>query len=136
MFSIHGEFVIKVCGNTMFIDAAGPFNEEMVELYKTEIEFSFKQIKAITWNQVITLNGLSLFIPKAEQELTKSIKIRKSNGLTHCAIVLFNVEGKSLITDQFTRCYQRAEVIIRFFDTMQEAKEWIYILSKKLELNK
>ena len=51
MFSIHGEFEVKVSGDTMFIVAIGTFNEKMVELYETEVEFSSKKIIATTWNQ-------------------------------------------------------------------------------------
>ncbi len=123
-FIEHGLFEVKVEGELLLVDATGPFNEELLIEYENSLEACIQNLEVSKWNQVITLNQLSLFTPEAEQVLTNTLINRRSRGLAACAIVLNDVEGESLIKAQMSRCYNRAGVKHNFITSIHDANKW------------
>lgn len=124
-FAEHGIFEVKVEGNCLFVDATGPFNEELTKHYQSAIEVCIEKLEASSWDQVITLRHLSLFTPEAEAVLINTLVNRKKRGLKNCAVVLIDIEGKSLITHQMHKIYQTAGVKHEFFESIKQAKHWL-----------
>ena len=124
-FAEHGVFEVKVDGSNLFVDATGPFNEELATSYGLAIETCITQLEGKPWNQIIVLHNQSLFTPPAERVLISTLKDRKSRGLVKSAVVLVNCEGRSLITQQMTHVYQVSAIEYCFFDDIESAKDWL-----------
>lgn len=124
-FTEHGIFDVSIEGNTLLVDATGPFNEQLVIRYEKAIEACIKQIEGATWNQIITLRQLSIFTPEAEEMLTQTLIDRRSRGLHTSIVVLLEVEAESLIKLQMGRCYKRAGVKFEFTQSTHHARKLI-----------
>jgi len=127
-FKEHGVFQVHVEAKVLFIDATGPFNEESVKQYNIALESCIKQLEASLWNQIVTFHQMSIFTPKAEELLTKTLIKRRSRGLTCCAAILCDVDFISSVKEQMSRCYLSAGVEHQYFDSMVKAQQWIYCL--------
>ncbi|MCJ8337127.1 MAG: hypothetical protein MJK10_01535 [Pseudomonadales bacterium] len=122
-FKEHGVFEIKTEDKLLLVDGTGPFNEELIEHYSDALESCIHHLETSQWDQILTLHQLSLYTPEAEDLLTKNIIKRKSRGLKFCSIIISDVDFKSLVKEQISRCYTRAGIEHHFFDSMSEAKE-------------
>lgn len=124
-FAEHGVFEVSTDGDKLFVDATGPFNEELANSYGLAIESCIKQLEGKSWSQIIVLHQLSLFTPEAEKVLIDTLVDRKRRGLIKSAVVLINSEGKSLITHQMSHIYQTADIEHGFFNTVEQANDWL-----------
>lgn len=122
-FAEHGEFEVKVEDNILFVDATGPFNEELVKQYEKCLELCIQKLEKAKWNQIISLHKYSLFTPEAEHKLTQTLKNRKERGLVASVVVLHNTEGESLIKAQMSRCYESADIRFEFASSIDDAKK-------------
>lgn len=124
-FAEHGIFEVKIENNSLYVDATGPFNEELTTRYGLAIESCIQRLERANWNQIIVLHKLSLFTPEAANVLINTLIDRKGRGLVKSAVVLLDSEGKSLIVQQMSHIYQTANVDYSFFDSVNEARAWI-----------
>lgn len=124
-FIEHGIFEVKIEDDILFVDATGPFNEELLIKYEKALESCIKNLEASSWNQIIILHENSLFTPDAEQKLTQTLINRKSRGLTASVVVLDGIEGESILKMQMSRCYKYAGVDYEFTTSVYDAKKWI-----------
>lgn len=124
-FQEHGVFEVKIEQGYLLVDATGPFNDEFTKQYQQAIDKCLQQMRSTCWDQIIILRQLSLFTPDAEALLVKTLHTRKQKGLNKSAVVLINIEGKSLITQQLQRIYQSAQVEHAFFTDVEQAKAWL-----------
>ena len=124
-FIEHGVFNIKIISNQLLVDAIGPFNEEVVSLYKATLESCIQELENSQWHQIITLHQTSLFTPEAEYILTKSLVDRKARGLHSCSLITVDVDFESLVKEQMSRCYNNAGVEHQYFESIAKAQTWI-----------
>ena len=124
-FKEHGVFEVKIEGKSLFVDATGPFNEELIIKYERALESCIQSLEVSKWNQIITLHQFSLFTPEAEQALTQSLINRKARGLMASAVVFVNIEGESLIKAQMSHCYNKASVNHEFTSSIDDATIWL-----------
>lgn len=124
-FAEHGIFEVKIESSNLFVNATGPFNKELTKSYSLAIESCIQKLEDNKWNQIIVLHHLSLFTPEAETFLIETLMNRKKRGLVKSAVVLVNIEGKSLITQQMSNIYQTADVEYRFFESIDSAQNWV-----------
>ena len=134
IFKEHGVFKVSVEAKLLFIDATGPFNEESVKYYNKALESCIRQLEASPWNQIVSFHKMSMFTPEAENRLTETLVKRRSRGLIYCAVILADVDFKSSVKEQMSRCYHSAGVEHQYFDSMANAKEWINLSSSSLPL--
>jgi len=132
IFNEHGVFKISVEAKLLFIDATGPFNEESVKHYNKDLESCIVQLEASQWNQIVSFHKMSIFTPEAEGRLTETLIKRRSRGLIACAVILADVDYKSSVKEQLSRCYRSAEVEHQYFDSMAKAQQWIRGLDSSL----
>lgn len=126
LFKEHGVFEVSVEGKLLLVNAKGPFNEQLVNLYQQALETCIATLQQYNnWSQIIVMHHLSLFTPEAEHALINSLIDRKLKGLSFSAVVLVNAEGQSLIEQQMARIYQCAGITFKFFDSVETAKLWI-----------
>ncbi|EPJ49740.1 MAG: hypothetical protein OFPI_22990 [Osedax symbiont Rs2] len=117
-FREHGGFTIQIEPGLLLVDATGPFNDELLKRYNRALESSIQQLEASAWVQIISLHQTSLFTPEAESILTATLIERRSRGLQAGYLILEDVEFRSLVQEQLSRCYNQAGVAHQFFDCM------------------
>lgn len=128
-FSCHGIYEVKVEDGILFVDATGPFNEELINSYRQAIEKCIQIVEAHSWNQIIVLHDMSLFTPEAELALTESLINRKSRKLNASAVVFVDIEGEIIIKQQMSKAYNTAKVQHEYFTSIEEAKIWLQSLN-------
>ncbi len=126
-FSEHGTYRIKVDNNILMVNAKGPFNIETVNRYHNEVLESVEQLaeSGSPWGQVIVLHEESLFTHEASNQLMESNRLRKTKGLSHCAVVLVQPVGIKLIKKQMTGIYRDAGIEMQIFEKIEAAKQWL-----------
>jgi hypothetical protein len=124
-FLEHGVYEVKVVEQSLIVDATGPFNQELALHYQASIESCIRTLESMPWSQLIVLHNLSLFTPDAETVLIETLINRKKRGLTKSAVVLVEIEGKSLVIQQMSHAYSEAGVDFAFFDSIDAAKAWL-----------
>ena len=126
-FQEHGTFTIKRRPGYLYINAKGPFNDELVHAYNCQLKEALEAPAEKPWKQLVILHGLALMIPAAKENFVKSLAYRKQRGLIRSAMVMGDVEAQSLVKTQFAQCYQLAHIEHAFFDREDAALEWLNI---------
>ena len=129
-----GVFEIETEAQLLLVDATGPFNDEVLKHYNKALEACIQQLEDSHWNQIITLHKISLFTPEAENILTQTLIKRRSKGLLAGYLILEDVDFKSLIKGQLSRCYSKAGVEYHFLDSTSEAKKRLTCTPRHLPL--
>lgn len=124
-FEEHGAFKIELVDSLLFVDAQGPFNEELIKRYKADLESKIQALEHASWCQIITLHDMSVFTPEAESALTNTLINRKSRGLIASAVIISDVDYQDLVCSQMSRCYHTARVEHEYFTSLSQAKEWV-----------
>ena len=133
-FKEHGVFEIEIAAKLLLVDATGPFNDEVLKHYNKALEACIQQLEDSHWNQIITLHKISLFTPEAEYILTQTLIKRRSKGLLAGYLILEDVDFKSLIKGQLSRCYSKVGVEYHFLDSTSEAKKRLTCFPRHLPL--
>ncbi|MDM7859888.1 hypothetical protein QTP81_04640 [Alteromonas sp. ASW11-36] len=124
-FASHGSFSIKVINHCMIVDARGPYNKEIVDEYESTMQTAIESLSSRCWGQIICLYGMSMFTPDAERRLAQTVENRKHMGLKASAIILVDVEAKSLVIQQMSSVYERCGVVFQFFECVEQGHAWI-----------
>jgi len=124
-FLEHGSYSIEHHGDFIIVDATGPFNEQSVIKYKNELEIIIQRLNGRKWKQIIIMNDMSIFTPEAERELRETLKLRKNHGLIFSAVVCGSKLYNGLIRGQLSRCYLSLDIAHKFFNDLEEAKQWL-----------
>ena len=132
-FTAHGIFTVETTPKRLLVDAKGPFNLETITQYQKAIESAIHELSTSNWTQVVVLHGMSMLTPDAESQLEQVILYRKKHGMFACAVVLVDVEGKGLVTQQFQGIYDRTQTQCMFTESMVEANMWLDDLQTTLE---
>ena len=124
-FAPHGEYRIVIEDNTLWVEAKGPFNIEIVTNYAADMEQAVKQMGA-PWRQLIVLHQNGLFTPEAIKGMHSTISHRKELGLAASAIVIIDASAKFAIEMQVSGVYDQLQVRHQYFDTEQLARQWLF----------
>lgn len=122
-FSSHRKYDIQVQSNILIVDSTGPFGDSVVAAYNRDLQKCMDILSGAPWGQVIIMHDLSLFTPDGEKLLMESIKARKEKGLIASAVV-FDSEYV-VVKEQIARIYRFMEVKHAFFESKEDAVEWI-----------
>lgn len=124
-FTSHGVFSVKAEKQRLYVDATGPFNEELALEYKHALNACVDALQGTVWDQVIVLHKLSLMTPDAEQVLKQTLLERKSKGLRASAVIIEQGDGRNLVAQQFKRAYDFADIQSEFFENELDAISWL-----------
>jgi len=124
MFNSHGEHTVRFDDGILTVEARGPFNNEQITLYHSQLHSILKRIKT-PWAQLNILHQDCLFTPEGEKNMSENIKMRKDFGLSAIAVV-FVVEGaNSIVEQQLGRMYAQYDIPYACFDNTEEATLWL-----------
>tara|TARA_Y100001968_G_C19146650_1_gene614131 strand:+ start:148 stop:597 length:450 start_codon:yes stop_codon:yes gene_type:complete len=121
----HGEFSLMMNQDVVLINAVGPWNLECIEQFGIDYATSVYSAKTTRWADIIMLQGESLLIPEAEKDLQVRIARAVETGLGHVAVVMCKSEVKTTAKLQMKRLYRNLPAELAFFDTLNEAIDWV-----------
>jgi hypothetical protein len=125
VFESHGRLHLSVDGQFLFINGTGPANVELVQEYQDKIMAFRQKIMHSPWVSLVCFSGLALVSPEAKTMFIKAIKHAKSMNLLATAAVF--VDNEYIDTSQrfWSEIYQEAGISYDFFDSQQNAREWL-----------
>ena len=121
----HGEFSLIMNQDVVLTNAVGPWNLECIEQFGIDYATSVYSAKVSRWADIIMLQGESLLIPEAEKDLQVRIARAVETGLSHVAVVMCKSEVKTTAKLQMKRLYRNLPAELAFFDTLNEAIDWV-----------
>ncbi|MCC2618114.1 hypothetical protein LJ739_17800 [Aestuariibacter halophilus] len=123
-FYEHGEFSLAINDNRLDIDAVGPFNREVIADYDQQLQRFADRMPTSLCKGLLTLHGMSLFTPDAEQALVECL-LRWKRLPWYNAVLIDDVQGKAVLKQQLGRCYDKTGITYAFFDDRNEALHWL-----------
>lgn len=121
----HGEFSLIMNQDVVLTNAVGPWNLECIEQFGIDYATSVYSAKVSKWADIIMLQGESLLVPDAEKDLQVRIARAVETGLSHVAVVMCKSEVKTTAKLQMKRLYRNLPAELAFFDTLNEAIDWV-----------
>ena len=121
----HGEFSLIMNQDVVLTNAVGPWNLECIEQFGIDYATSVYSAKVSRWADIIMLQGESLLVPDAEKDLQVRIARAVETGLSHVAVVMCKSEVKTTAKLQMKRLYRNLPAELAFFDTLNEAIDWV-----------
>lgn len=121
----HGEFSLIMNQDVVLTNAVGPWNLECIEQFGIDYATSVYSAKVSKWADIIMLQGESLLVPDAEKDLQVRIARAVETGLSHIAVVMCKSEVKTTAKLQMKRLYRNLPAELAFFDTLNEAIDWV-----------
>lgn len=123
-FEPHGSFTLYVEDNILFVDATGPFNEEIALLYLSQ--YRDIMLKFQPKAQISILRGSCVFNREIEEHLRKLHEWNFERGLNIEAMVLDTDKSEHLLfKKQLERTRINTNAPYRLFDTQDEALDWV-----------
>ena len=121
----HGEFSLIMNQDVVLTNAVDPWNLECIEQFGIDYATSVYSAKVSRWADIIMLQGESLLVPDAEKDLQVRIARAVETGLSHVAVVMCKSEVKTTAKLQMKRLYRNLPAELAFFDTLNEAIDWV-----------
>lgn len=131
MYAAHGYYDIYVKGQTLFIEAYGPWNLEAAKDFDSLVrEKVTAHLKGSRWAMIANLHGQGLYTPESIPILQELHNWRIESGLRHIAIIHDSREtdGAGITKTQFNQVYEADRhntCIERYFKFLTEAEEWL-----------
>lgn len=128
LFSTHGTYKIEVADNVITVDGHGPFNEELLTAYNSDINKAIEKVseKHKKWGQIVYLNDNALLSQEAEKKLeAESRWLNQNMGFRFCAFILVNMQGSQFVQKQYENLLHVSGINTKFCETLEEAEEWL-----------
>lgn len=123
---VHGEYLITLCGEQLLTHAYGPWNRECVSAFSRDYHQEVAPRIGKRWADIVVLIGESLLIPEAESLLVSRINAAAEHGLKAVALVIGRSSVKASTRGQLERMYQQSPLPTAFFDSYQDASNWLH----------
>ena len=121
----QGNYKATQENNMLLIDIKGPFSEQVIKNYKSDMIDVCADFQKSHWGSVITYYGNSVFSPEDEQLLTELTQYREKNNMIANATVIINSNNADLQQMQLRRIYQTTDITFHVFSDNNSAKEWL-----------
>ena len=123
-FPPHGSFSLKVEKEILFVDATGPFNEEIALLYLSQYRDIIMKFQPKA--QISTLHGSCIFSRELQEHLRKLHEWNFETGNIIEAIILdTDISEHTLFKKQLERTRINTNAPYALFDTQEEAFRWV-----------
>lgn len=124
-FPAHGSLRLSIEDQLLIVEGSGPANLELVQEYQQQVVGLRKKIMHAPWVSLALLSGTPLVSPKAKELFVEIISQAKSMNLRATAVVLIEIESVELVRQFWREIYTGAELKFCFFDTEEEARNWL-----------
>lgn len=121
----HGEYTIERKGNILFIDAHGPFNDVIAQVFAKDMYQACEYFCGEYWASLTTYYGNSIFTPEAEKALIKLTKYRAQHGMIANVSIILESNCADLQQMQLRRIYQSANMTFHVFSDAINAEKWL-----------
>lgn len=124
-FPEHGRLKLSTVGQILIIEGEGPANIEAIKDYQTRVVQYREAIMQAPWASLVLLSGVPLITADGIDLLHQIVTDAKALKLKATAIVFIDVEFENVIRQFWESIYKDVGVTYGFFDTEQDAKEWL-----------
>ena len=133
----QGEYSIEQKGNILFVDAHGPFNDVMAQLYAKDMYEVCSTFKGEWWASLVTYYGNALYTPEAESTLIALTKYRAQHGMIANASIILDSNCGDIQQMQLRRIYQGANMTFHVFCDINSAEKWLVdFMSRQIQTKK
>ena len=124
-FAAHGSVLISAEERILIVEATGPWNIEMMNLYFQQCEPLKKAFPSDGWGVLLIAKGEPFILEEAVPASIENIINDKQAGRRATAIIIEPNYGYHLSKSLFTRMYERASESYRFFEHRGSALAWL-----------
>ncbi len=124
-FQPHGRYHIQVVGNQLHLEAQGPWNTELVQLYGQDRDAAVELIDQPEWGLLAVLKEKAILSPEVAELMRKNTVYTATQGHKATAFVLDNVGLPELVEQLFREMYQGLPQKMSFFPDVESAKAWL-----------
>ncbi|MFT6899641.1 MAG: hypothetical protein ACJA13_004082 [Paraglaciecola sp.] len=124
-FPAHGNLNIYIDEGLLVINGRGPANTEMVLRYQREVHSYRQKLCASPWASLTILTGEPLLPPEATGMMVEAIKSGQALNLVATAVVMQDVQYKSMSQQFWRGIYEQTTLPFQFFDSQYEARLWL-----------
>lgn len=121
----HGTYTIKLVGKVLIVNVQGPFNEEAVKEYQSDLKDCVEKLSTTSWAMCGVFRNEGLMTPDAEKKLIEATIWRKKNGMEIAVNVFKDIKELTILQAQMTKIYNAADIQFCFFNKMREALSWL-----------
>lgn len=121
----HAHYHIELLGNVLKVSGSGVVTKSILQAYHQDVQRVVKPLECQPWGFLGFAGGLGIMTPEAEAFLVESIVFRKSLGMVACAMVTNEAQIPVLVSNQFERVYEAAQIAYRFCDNEDSAIAWL-----------
>jgi len=123
--SKHGEYEIELLGNILRVDGRGVVTKQLLQQYHNDVKKITLPLGGQSWGFLGFVHGTGILTPEAELALVGSIQLRKTYGMSACALVTKEADIPTLVNSQFERVYIEAQIDYYFCSSEDEALAWL-----------
>lgn len=128
-FRQHGKVKYIIHGRMLETVAIGPFNEELVAaLNELALIIHPEMMKQGPWVQYVIFRESALAPREGLAALTKLLKGVVENKIAPMAtalVLLPEVEGATLMSPLYAKCYQESGIKYELFEDLNDAVKWL-----------
>lgn len=128
-FKQHGRVDMDLIGNTIFVQACGPFNLELMNaLAALEAEFLTRLAKLGPFTEIVLFSQSVLASPEVMTAHAELLKMLKAAGLAHKAsayVIPEDLEGLAFMEAVAIKNYAAVDWPFKIFNNLDEAQLWI-----------
>jgi len=134
-FSIHGEVAFKRQGQILVTDVQGPWNAELVELYKTQMSpYIAEMAKSGPWGLILVLHNEAVCTPDAIEGIRRGVIEQAKNWrrASTAYVIAPDVLGYRVMNSVWRNIY-RDVIPCEIFERCEDALAWTEARLKEAE---
>lgn len=124
-FDAHGSFSLSIEDNIISVHVIGPGNLELIKEYQAKVKPVIDRFDFNNWGTILTLDGMSIYSPEAKDWLIQGNLYAKTKGAIATAAIIKNADYVKLTREFWESVFQLSKTQYDFFETQEEATEWL-----------
>lgn len=125
-FRVHGSIDIRREGQVLIAEIGGPWNLELIELYrKRMMPFAIEMAADGAWGLILVIHGAALCPPDAIEGIRRGVREHAEQWKRACTsyVIAPDVIGHRVL-DRVWRGIYDGIMPVGIFDTLEEAQAW------------
>lgn len=121
----QGQLRISIEGRVLRLYGEGPWNTESLQLKDKRIMEQVHSLYGSPWGVLAEFKGEAVYVPEAAEKLRKQITNEVKLGRIATAVVLESPKAPQLTKFQLSAAYRANGHEVEFFDTSDDAAQWL-----------
>lgn len=124
MFRIIGQYDISRDGDIIRVWSSPEFNLEAARQYALDMMEMIKQMPP-KFGTLVNFETPPIVGPEVEESMRRSARQRAERGMVAVAFVTEQLDAIEVARGQWGRIYEGSGITLRFFQEVEEAREWL-----------